>query len=201
MNPRALTWLAALSGAASLVIWKAGDVLSALFTPEVATLIVTNVFQLTVILLIALASIGVGWTTAYLFRVMMLTPHPTEGWKPHTQRLMMCSFTWTAGTNFLLLLLRYETGHGTAKDIITHLAYNFVWTVVVGGISILAYDVVVKRLYPRLIRHFFPSKFVQTPSGVVERDADVPSDPTTEKTIMMDREPEPSEGPSEGDKP
>jgi hypothetical protein len=191
MNARALTWLAALSGAASLVIWKAGDVLAALFTPEVATLIVQNVVQLVVILLIAIASIGIGWTTTYLFRTLWLDPHPTLGWKPHTRRLMLCSFTWTTGTNFLLLLLRYETGHGTARDIITHIAYNFVWTVVVGGISIVTYDVVVKRLYPKMMRHFFPSKFVQTPAGVEERPADEPSAPG-EKTILLDRtEPKP----------
>jgi hypothetical protein len=188
MNGRALTWLAALSGAASLVIWKAGDVLAALFTPEVATLIVTNVFQLTVIILIAIASIGIGWTTTYLFRTLWLDPDPIYGWKPHTRRLMLCSFTWTTGANFGLLLLRFETGHGTARDIVTHLAYNFAWTVVVGGISILAYDVVVKRAWPRIMRHFFPSKLVQTPDGVVERDVDVPSDPTTEKTIVVDRD-------------
>lgn len=196
MNGRALTWLAALSGAASLVIWKAGDVLSALFTPEVATLIVTNLFQLSVIILIALASIGIGWTTTFLFRSLFLDPVPVldkDGkptgemtWQPHTRRLMLCSFTWTTGTNFLLLLLRYETGHGTARDIITHLAYNFVWTIVVGGISIVTYDIVVKRLYPKMIRHFFPTKFVQTPTGTVERDADEPSAPD-EKTVMADR--------------
>ena len=192
MNGRALTWLAALSGAASLVIWKAGDVLAALFTPEIATLIVYNIVQLAAVLIVALASIGIGWTTTYLFRTLMLDPDPVTGWKPHTRRLMLCSFTWTTATNFLLLLLRYESGNGTARDVITHLAYNFVWTIVVGGISIVTYDIVVKRLYPKMVRSFFPTKFVQTPTGTEERPVDEPSDPTTERTIVIDRtEPKP----------
>ena len=192
MNARALTWLAALSGAASLVIWKAGDVLADLFTPAIASLIVYNAVQLVAVIAIAIASIGIGWTTAYLFRTVWLDPDPVLGWKPHTRRLMLCSFTWTTVTNFGLLLLRFETGNGVARDIITDVAYNFVWTIVVGGISIVTYDIVVKRLYPKMVRSFFPTKFVQTPTGTEERPVDEPSDPTTERTIVIDRtEPKP----------
>lgn len=191
MNARALTWAAALSGAAALVIWKAGDVLALMFTPEVAAVIIRYLLEGIVMLLVGFAAIAVGWTTTRLFRDLMLIPDVDDKtgkkkWEVHTRRLMLCSFVWTFLTCFAALSLRY-LHDAPARQVLERLLYIFIGAIVVSGISIPAYDIIVKRAWPKFLRHFFPTKFVQTPNGVDERPADEPSDPTTEKTIVLDR--------------
>lgn len=194
INTRAVGITVALTAVASTLIYKFGDLLELLFTPEVAADIVRVSIELVAIFIIALATIGIGWVTTKLFRELWLEPDPKLGWKPHRKRLMACSFVWTFIGNFIALCLRYVY-EAPPREVIELLLWIGGWTILVAGASMPLYDVIVKRLWPRLIAHYIPGmKLVQTPTGLDARDQGEPSG-DEEHTVVTGKpreaEPEP----------
>lgn len=179
---RTLTWSAALTGAAALVIWQFGDRIVELLTPERVAWLVNGTWQLFVIIVIGIGAIGIGWTTTEVFKRGVYDPDEW-GTGPVKRRLMLCSFVWTSLANFTMLSLRfiYEAPLRHIAEVLLYIGGE---TIVVAGIGLVSYNVVVNLLWRSVLRHFWPTKWVQTPSGIEERLADEPSDPDTEKTIV-----------------
>lgn len=177
-------WVAAISAGLAVLITKFFDVLSALLGPEVAVYIVWVIKELVVILLVAMGSIIFSWVVTEVFK-RIKWPDQSE-WTRQKGRLWLCSITWNFAINGGLIALRYQPIE-VSRHALTLLAYNFVWTAVVAGIGIAAYDVFVRRAWHRILRHFFPTKWVMTQDGKKEeRPVDEPST-ENEKTIVLDR--------------
>lgn len=178
LNVRAVGFTAAVIGVATTLVWKFGDLLELLFTPALAAAIVRVAAQVVLVILISIGAILVGWVITAFFRDLVLTPERDKDGKPkwdsHANRLKFCSFMWTFFVSFAALSLRYV--HGAEwRWILEQLLYIGVGAILIGGASVPAYDVVVKRWWPRALRHYFPTKIVVTPTGEQERDADAPS--------------------------
>lgn len=184
MNWKQWSVWGAVGAGLALLATKFFDVLAALLGPELALKIVDFIFNVIIILGIAVASIIVSWVVTEVFK-RIRWENPDE-WRENKGRLWLCSITWNFVVNGGALVVRYQPFEMT-RNALEIAFFIGIWTTVVCGIGIAAYDVFVNRLWHRLLRHFFPTKLVRTPKGVVERDADVPSDPQSEKTIVIDR--------------
>lgn len=199
------TWVGAISVGLGVVITKFFDVLSALLGPETALHIVHIIVKIIIILGVAIGSIIVSWVVTEIFKrakypepkgVKTKLPDGTEvvlqpAWKDVKGRLWMCGITWNIVVNGGFLMVLYLPLELT-RHMLVVLGGILIWSVVVGGAGIAAYDIFVHKLYHKVMRILFPTKYVRIvqPDGSVtfeERPADVPSDPDNEKTVVIDR--------------
>lgn len=197
LNVRAAGVTVAVTAVISTLIYKFGDLLELMFTPQVAASILHFSAQVVLVALIAIATVLVGWVITGFFRDLWLDPvidpdTKKEKWEHEAKRLKTCSFIWTFLLSFAALSLRYIHA-ADWRTIAEQLLYIGVGAVLIGGASVPLYDIVVKRGWPRFIRWLYPTKLVQTPNGVEERDVTQPSNPETERTIVVPRPTPPKE--------
>lgn len=165
-----------------LVIAKYFEQLRDLVTPEVAVRGVLGAWELLIVLLIAVGSIIVSWVITEFFKRVKY-PNPDD-WAPNKGRLWVCSVVWNVVINNGVLTLRYQDFDLT-RAALEMAVYMMVWTLFVAGVGIAAYDPMVKRVWPRIIRAIAPTKWVRTKDDVIEeRPADQPS-VEGEKTLMQ----------------
>jgi len=193
LNIRAAGVTAAATGVIAALIWKFGDLLEAMFTPQKAATILFYSGQALLVLAIAVATILVGWVITGFFRDLWLDPvideeTKKEKWEHEAKRLKTCSFIWTFLLSFAALSLRYVHA-ADFRTIAEQLLYIGVGAILIGGASVPLYDIIVKRGWPRFLRYLFPTKLVQTAHGVEERDVTQPSNTETEKTVVVPRPP------------
>lgn len=200
---------AVVSAGLGVVVTKFFDVLAALVGPESALYIVDKLVQFFVIILVAIASIIVSWVVTEVFKRAKY-PEPSgvmsedkktvlqPSWKALKGRLWLCSITWNFIVNGGFLIVRYQP-FVLDRNAFETLGAILIWTAVVCGIGIASYDIFVRKLYHKIMRQLFPTKYVKItkPDGTVtfeERPADQPSDPASEKTMLPDRtQPKPPE--------
>lgn len=197
LNVRAAGVTVAATGVISALIWKFGDLLELLFTKELAADIVNKTVFVVVVLLIGVVAIMLGWAITGAFRDLWLDPiidpetKKKKKWDHEARRLKRCSFVWTFVVAFVGLSLRFRYSSTDIIVALEQLFYNLIGSVIFARASVPLYDVVVKRGWPAFLRYLFPTKLVQTPDGIEERDVTVPSAPD-EKTMVV-RKPPPKE--------
>lgn len=178
-------WVGAASVGLGVLITKFFDVLSAMLGPEVALKVVHVVAVVVISLLVAVASIIASWViTEVIKRVKWKNP---EDWKLNKGRIWLCSITWNAIINGGFLLVMYQPLELSRHALIV-LGAILVWTAVVCGVGLAAYDVFVVRLWHVLLLRLFPTKYVKLADGrVVKRPLDEPTNyDAGEKTQLPD---------------